>query len=250
MLEDFKSNVLLVRSLLTRPKHEVLNTDARRTISSEGWLDQVRSSTNESYLEPARFEVPLDPPDLLDLFSARAFWINLYNALTLQAMMHHRVRNSVLEVPGFFDCCAYRVHAGSFGFTLSLNEIEHGILRGNRAILFTTPFAANDPRKRLILPLEPRVHFALNCGAISCPPIRAYRAEDLEAQLETATRSYLQSVRVENHRGTPTVILPKLLQWYAKDFEHAGGPLGFVRTYRPDLPANARVKFEAYDWNK
>jgi Protein of unknown function, DUF547 len=237
MLEDFKSNVLLVRSLLTRPKRVVLNANARRTVSSETWLDQVRASTNESDLETVRFEVPHDQ------LEAQAFWINLYNALTLQAMMRAKIQNSVLEFPGFFDCCAYQVQFGSLEFTLTLNEIEHGILRGNRAILFSTPFAANDPRRNLILPLEPRIHFALNCGAISCPPIRAYRAEQLEAQLELATRSYLQSVRLESG----VVILPRLLNWYAKDF---GTPLEFARTYRPDLPANARVRFDAYDWKR
>jgi hypothetical protein len=237
MLEDFKTNLLLLRSLLTRPKRVVLNANATRITSSETWLDQVRAATNEANLEPARFEVPSDQ------FEARAFWINLYNALTLQAMMHAKIQHSVLEFPGFFDCCTYQVHAGSLEFTLTLNEIEHGILRGHRAVLFSAPFVPNDPRRDLILPLEPRIHFALNCGAISCPPIRAYQAEQLESQLELATRSYLQSVRLENN----VVILPRLLQWYAKDF---GAPLEFVRTYHPELPANARVRFDAYDWNK
>ena len=237
MLEEFKTNLLLVRSLLTRPKRVVLNANAGRFTSSETWLDRVRASTNESDLEPARFEVPSDP------LEARTFWINLYNALTLQAMRRLKIQHSVLEFPGFFDCCTYQVHAGSFEFTLTLNEIEHGVLRGNRAVLLAPPFAANDPRRSLILPLEPRIHFVLNCGAISCPPIRAYQSENLEAQLELATRSYLQSVRLENG----VVILPKLLQWYAKDF---GNPLEFVRKYHPDLPANARVRFDAYDWSK
>jgi hypothetical protein len=236
MLEEFKSNLLLVRSLLTRPKRVVLNANARRIVSSETWLDQVRASTTESDLEPARFDIPHDP------LEARAFWINLYNALTLQAMQRAKVRKSVLEFPGFFDCCAYQFHFDSLEFTLTLNEIEHGILRGNRAILFSAPFAVNDPRKSLILPLEPRIHFALNCGAISCPPIRSYQASKLDSQFELATRSYLQSVRLENG----VVILPKLLHWYAKDF---GSPLEFVRKYHPDLPAIARVKFDAYNWN-
>ena len=237
MLEEFKSNLLLVRSLLTRPNRVVLNANATRTTSSETWLDQVRASTNEADLEPARFEVPHDQ------LEARVFWINLYNALTLQAVMRVNVQKTVLEFPGFFDCCAYQVQFDSLEFSLTLNEIEHGILRGNRAILFRAPFSANDPCRSLVLPLEPRIHFALNCGAMSCPPIRVYRAEKLDSQLELATHSYLQSVRLENG----AVILPRLLQWYAKDF---GNPLEFVRKYRPDLSANARVRFDAYDWSK
>jgi predicted hotdog family 3-hydroxylacyl-ACP dehydratase len=237
ILKELKTNLMLVRSLLTRPKRVVLNANAGRIVSSETWLDEVREATIESDLEPARFEVPHDQ------LEAWAFWINLYNALTLQAMMRNKIQHSVLEFPGFFDCCAYQVHAGSLEFTLTLNEIEHGVLRGNRAILFSAPFAVNNPRRSLILPLEPRIHFALNCGAMSCPPIRSYQAENLESQLELATRSYLQSIRLENG----VVILPRLLQWYAKDF---GNPLGFVRMYHPELPAKARVRFDAYNWKK
>jgi Protein of unknown function, DUF547 len=237
MLEELKMNLLLVRSLLTRPKRIVLNSGATRITASETWLDEIRASMNEFNLEPARFEVPHDQ------LEARAFWINLYNALTLHSMRHGQIQNTVLEVPGFFDRFAYQVQFGSLECSLTLNEIEHGVLRSNRAILFSAPFTPNDPRQNLVLPLEPRIHFALNCGAISCPPIRAYQAEHLESQLEFATRHYMQSVRLEHG----VVILPRLLQWYAKDF---GNPLEFVRTYHPDLPVNARIRFDAYDWNK
>jgi Protein of unknown function, DUF547 len=237
MLEDFKSNLLLVRSLLTRPKREVLNALAMKPCSSETWLDRVRAVTEASDLEPARFEVPSDS------LEARAFWINLYNALTLHSMLRARVQKSVLEVPGFFDRFAYQVCSDPLEFSLTLNEIEHGILRGNAVFLRRQSFQTNDSRAHLILPLEPRIHFALNCGAISCPPIRAYQAENLESQLELATRSYLQSVRLENG----VAILPKLLEWYAKDF---GNPLEFVRKYHPELPAKTRVRFDAYDWTK
>ena len=85
------------------------------------------------------------------------------------------------------------------GLEYSPDDIENGILRGNRPSaasvgallgrwgLSRGPFAERDPRRAfVVLPYEPRVHFALNCGARSCPPIRVFSEEGLEAELDGA----------------------------------------------------------------
>ena len=235
-----KGNWLLLRSALTRPRQQVLNPQPQQETHGAEALDLARTlafdATAQQALERARLVVPKD------MLEARAFWINLYNALTLHGIHQSGAKRTVLEVPGFFRRFAYHVRWANQDFTLNLDEIEHGILRDNRAPILSSPvFKPNDPRLALRLPLDPRIHFALNCGAYSCPPIRAYTGKHLEQQLDLATRSYLQDARVE--RGV--VILPRLLNWYARDVGH---PLGFARKYRPDLPANARVRFDGYDW--
>jgi Protein of unknown function, DUF547 len=165
--------------------------------------------------------------------------LNLYNALTLHGLHAAGIRQTVLERAGFFGSFAYCVS----GLNFSLNDIEHGVLRGNRAALLNrAPFTSDDPRARMVLPLDARIHFALNCGALSCPPIRAYDAVRLEGQLELAAQSYLSSARVIGH----TVWLPRLLEYYRADF---GDPLEFAQRYRADLPATARVRFAPYDWD-
>jgi len=66
------------------------------------------------------------------------------------------------------------------GYTYSLNDIENGILRSNRKALgaFRKPFGKNDPRLKVALKrVEPKIHFALVCGAKSCPPIKTYTAK-------------------------------------------------------------------------
>ncbi len=186
-------------------------------------------------LERTLYEVPAG------LLEARAFWINLYNLLILHSVIQARIRRTVLEVPGFTKRFTYRVS----DFDFSLDDIEHGVLRGNRTLFGKPHFPSDDPRSQFALPLDPRVHFALNCGAISCPSIRAYDALNLEAQLEIAMKSYLAQVRFEHGR----IVLPRILQWYARDF----GPdpraaLDFVRRYRTDLPKLAPVVFDEYDW--
>jgi hypothetical protein len=230
-LENTVTLFRLLVSSLARPKLQVLNTTPSRQLEATEALEAARNADWHT-LEQAMFTAPETE------LEARAFWLNLYNALNLHAMHVAGINTSVLEVPGFYSRFAYRVSDHDF----SLNDIEHGVLRGNRAaMLATTPFAPSDPRIAFSIPLEPRIHFALNCGALSCPPIRQYTADVLETQLEIAARSYLNSARLEGN----TVRLPRLLSYYPQDF---GDPLEYARRYHPDLPAKARVKFDPYSW--
>jgi Protein of unknown function, DUF547 len=227
--------VKLLRMGATQTKLELLNArgeGARDQRSGSQALELARNGNWEE-LQRSSFTVPEAES------AARAFWLNLYNALTLHAMHAAGVKDSVLEKPGFFNRYAYRVS----GLNFTLNDIEHGVLRGNRgAFLTRQPFSDTDPRLEFVLSLDVRVHFALNCGAVSCPPIRSYEAERLEAQLAMAAQTYLSTVRLEGN----TVWLPRILSYYAADF---GEPLEFARRYRPELPARAKVKFDPYDWN-
>ncbi len=221
----------LLRSGLMRPKLTVLNAVGTRLVSADAALEMARAG-QWGLLANSSFDAPVDE------LEARAFWLNLYNALTLHALHAAGVRETVLERAGFFQMFAYRVSDLDF----SLSDIEHGVLRGNRAaVLSRAPFKQGDPRANMVLPLDPRIHFALNCGALSCPPIRSYEAARLEDQLELAAASYLHSARLEGQ----TVWLPRLLSYYKTDF---GDPLEFARRYRADLPTKARVRFDPYDW--
>lgn len=221
----------LLRSGMVRPKLTVLNAGGTQAISADAALETARAG-EWTLLANSSFDAPSTE------LESRAFWLNLYNALTLHALHAAGVKKTVLERAGFFQMFAYRVSKLNF----SLNDIEHGVLRGNRAVLLSRPpFKQGDPRASMVLPLDPRIHFALNCGALSCPPIRSYEAARLEEQLELATASYLHSARLEGQ----TVWLPRLLEYYKTDF---GDPLEFARRYRADLPAKARVRFDPYNW--
>ena len=110
-----------------------------------------------------------------------AFFINIYNALVIHGTIERGVPANLWARYSFFSTTAYNI--GGYKFTL--NDIENGILRGNRAsmaTLYMRPFAASvekDPRLKFTVtdPVEARIHFALNCGAKSCPPIKTFSAE-------------------------------------------------------------------------
>ena len=108
------------------------------------------------------------------------------------------------------------------GQCFSLNDIENGILRGNKgsmATLYMTPFGKGDPRIVHALPeAEPKIHFALNCGAKSCPPIKTFKPDGIDAQLKTATESYLETddaVTLEPDKGV--IYLSMLFKWYVRN---------------------------------
>ena len=118
---------------------------------------------------------------------------------------------------GFFGTTAYAVG----GRRYALDDLEHGVLRANRkspAALWPR-FSKGDPRLASCLEEpEPRVHFALVCGARGCPPIKTYRADHLDADLDAAARGFLQGGGLEFGPGVNDVRLSSILKWYRADF--------------------------------
>ena len=198
------------------------------------------------------------PQKLPSTEARRAFWINLYNALVLDAVITFGIQDSVTEgllgTLSFFRRAAYIVD----GQRVSLEDIEHGILRENSGHPYMpgAQFATADPRRAWSLPLDPRIHFALNCGGNSCPPIRAYDAEQLDTQLDLAARSFAAAT-VEAYPDLNEVHLSRILNWYARDFGTYEEMIDFLIAHLPDDARRAylvnnrgsyRVVYTWYDW--
>lgn len=169
-----------------------------------------------------------------------AFWINAYNAITIRRILREypsRVRQS--ETPD--DSSPTTPKAERFvvnGSKYSLDDIEHSVLRQLS---------------------DPRIHFAIVCGARGCPRLRdeAYEAERLEEQLEQNARGFFADVSklaVDDQRGE--LRLSPILEWYASDFG-ASAPDHILQHIAPWLPDNVRslseagklrVIFNDYDW--
>ena len=175
--------------------------------------------------------------ELSDDEKRKAFWINLYNGYNLLEMRKHPEVNENHRSRMKHFMKRQFVVAGQ---TLSLMDMENGILRRSKAWwglgyvprLFTSSFE----RKMRVDTLDPRVHFALNCGAMSCPPIRFYTPENIEAELELATQAYLMT-EVKTGEGTDqdTLYISSLFRAYRGDFRKAGGVMAFIYQYK-ELP--------------
>lgn len=183
-----------------------------------------------------------------------AFWVNLYNAGVLHALCLRPLRGSLIWHLRMFDRVAYRVGAHDY----SLNMIENGVLRLNARAPYRLqrPFRAADPRLAAAPSrVDPRVHFALNCGASSCPPIRGYSDAQLDQQLELATRSYLRAEsRLDEDRCRLT--LPKLMRLYRTDFGDRAEQLELAARHVPGvgdclrrLGGKLRLGYAGFDWS-
>lgn len=177
-----------------------------------------------------------------------AFWINLYNAGVADAIRARGMRGDLRAHRGFFRAAGWEIGGG----VTSLHLIEHGLLRANRPApwSFWRPLRPADPRLAwAVSALDPRVHFALNCGAASCPPVRTWTAARIDAQLDRATRGYLDAeVAIE----AGALRLPYLCRLYARDFPD---PRGFAAAHLdPERAAwvrahpEAPLRWGAYRW--
>jgi Protein of unknown function, DUF547 len=169
-----------------------------------------------------------------------AYWINLYNALTVQLVLVHQPARSIRDIdisPGLFSDGPWgKKLVAVEGERLSLDDIEHRILR---------------PIWR-----DPRVHYAVNCASLGCPDLQPepFLAERLEEQLEQAARSY-----VNHPRGVAIVdgelVVSSIYEWFKEDFGGTdAGVIAHLRRYAaPDLAA-ALARFavigdDRYDWH-
>lgn len=159
-----------------------------------------------------------------------AFYIDAYNALTVSAVIAHWPIESVMRVEGFFDAETHRVA----GRAMTLNQLENDVIRGDA-------FA------------EPRIHFAVNCASVGCPPLsrQAYTAENLEAQLAAQTEAFVRATTEVSGRRAR---LSQIFEWFAADFEPAGGVRAFVADQLEGDDADrvrdprTRLAYAPYDW--
>ena len=223
----------------------------------DGRLDYAGLRASPEWAEAAARAGALQSLSLGDLNGRPAqiaFWINVYNAMVFHGIVALGVRRTVREVRAFFARVAYRIG----GVTLTADDVEHGILRGNarHGFLRRRRFGDRDPRLALAVhPVDPRIHFAITCGAQSCPPVGVYRAAALDQQLDLAARNFLnQEVAVDAHG---CVTCSRILEWYAADFEGVGGIEAVLLRYldagpvRDAVGARARAcdAFRPYDWS-
>ncbi len=181
-----------------------------------------------------------------DVDAAKTFWINCYNAA---AQIGFRELTAPLENRRQFFGDRRFVVAGT---PVSLDDIEHGILRASMSkygfgylpALFRTDFE----RRHRLRAVDHRIHFALNCAAASCPPIRSYHAERIDDELDLATASYLDA-EASYDPDAGVVEVPRLLLWYRGDFGGREGIYDLLQ--RHDIVAEGErpsVSYRSYDW--
>ncbi|MCY7351738.1 MAG: DUF547 domain-containing protein [Cytophagaceae bacterium] len=178
----------------------------------------------------------------------KAVWINFYNAFS-QILLKQHLNFYRKNRMGFFS--KKWIDVG--GKRLSLNNIEHGLLRRSQFTYgfgyLANPFPSAWERRFRVQRRDVRVHFALNCGAAACPPILFYRPEVVDQQLETATIAFLESdCRLDSVANV--VEVSRIFQWFTGDFGGKTGVFRLLVRYGVLAPGSApKLVFRPYDWS-
>ena len=188
------------------------------------YLDQVAA------VSKAEFKKWSEPEQI-------AFLANAYNAYTLRLIIDHYPLKSIKDIGSFINGPWDQPVVKLFGETITLNTLEHKILRVDYA--------------------EPRLHFALVCAAKGCPPLRneAYVGVRLNEQLNDQGKQFLaETAKNRVEAAEHTVYLSPIFKWYAGDFEKkSGSVLAALKPYWPAKPVAGYEEFEirytGYDWS-
>jgi Protein of unknown function, DUF547 len=173
----------------------------------------------------------------------KTFWLNVYNAW-YQLLASRGSKN-----PGIFTEKLIPIA----GIQLSLEEIEQGILRKDyrklRKADTTGSFSKQQIKLFAVSKIDYRIHFALNCGAKSCPPIAFYSYNRLTQQLDLATRSFLISNTTINE-VQKEISASQLMEWYKTDFGGKKGTLALIgKIFKKDVSSYSLL-FAPYNWEE
>ena len=170
----------------------------------------------------------------------RAYWINFYNALTVDVVLDHYPVDSIRDIaisPGFFTVGPWKKKLiGVEGEELSLDDIEHRILR---------------PVWK-----DPRIHYAVNCASQGCPAVlpRAFTASNTEELLHRGAVDFVNSKHGARVDSESRLIASSIYDWFQDDFGgNEAGVIAHLSTYaHPELAGKlagiSEVYTFDYDW--
>ncbi len=199
----------------------------KKHVSNEGNVDYKGFKKDRKqltqYITDLSSNLPADDWKKEDVL---AYWINAYNALTIDLILRNYPLNSIKDIKDPWDQRLWKFGTKWY----NLNQIEHQILRKMD---------------------EPRIHFAIVCASFSCPKLQnqAFTANTLDAQLTTATETFLADNK-RNFISTSKLELSKIFKWFAKDFKQNGSLIDFLNAYTEvTILPNAKKSFKDYNWD-
>lgn len=223
---------------LTKSSYHALAQELLKAIQQGHDTDELKARIEQATIAELEEELVTDELKL-------AFWINIYNAYIQLILAAHpeyyEDRRSFFKKP--FISIA--------GEKLSFANIEHGIIRGSECELclgyIKRPFPPKWERKLRVKKREPRVHFALNCGAKSCPPVAIYDGSKLDRQMDYMSKKYLtEHSKYDDEKKN--VEATSLFSWFRGDFKGKKGVLKMLASYEVIPDTKVSLSYSKYDW--
>ena len=234
-------------ALITKEGMDV--NDNRFTKLSQDLIYAAKTGNDTKNLEQELQDLNYDSLQLgLDNDAQKkAFWINIYNGYTQIILKEnpekYKNRNQ------FFKSKQINIAEKN----LSLDQIEHDFLRHSKIKwslgYFNKIFPGKNAKTFRTDTLDYRLHFALNCGAKSCPPIAFYSATQIDKQLDVATAAYLKG-EADYDAAKNIIKLPALMGWFRRDFGGKRNMRKILKQY-DIIPQDSKpkIKFKKYSWD-
>lgn len=200
----------------------------KKYVDSDGLVDyyglKEEDEALQSYLQMLSSQQPNKQWSVQELL---AYYINLYNAYTVDLILDNYPVKSIKDINGPWTRGIVPIGKSN----LSLGGIENGVLRKMN---------------------EPRIHFAINCASISCPNLlnEAYTAAKINEQLDKATNGFINSTKNEITTGNPK--LSSIFDWYQKDYKikEKQDVIAYINQYSTiKISENSPLEYLEYNWN-
>ncbi|PTX59219.1 uncharacterized protein DUF547 [Kordia periserrulae] len=226
---NFKKNPKFVSSKsISNINHNAWNELLQQYVSEEGLVDYAGLKEDSQKLLFYLYDLRENPPtDYWTRKEKLAFWINAYNAMTIDLILEsYPARKGIKNIRNPWKQSRWKIGETVY----NLDTIEHEILRNMN---------------------EPRIHFAINCASFSCPPLlnEAFTAEKLEQQLTNVTKDFIN----DSKRNTITkdaLEISKIFKWFTKDFTKNGSLIDFLNQYSTiKINQDADIDYKDYDWS-
>lgn len=222
----------------TPPSHQIWDQLVKTHVKPNGMVDYKGFIKDKAKLEQYLKLISENAPDRKTWSKNQqlAYWINAYNAFTVKLIVDNYPTQSIrdlgpkLKIPLIKDVWHYKFFKIG-GVESSLDEIEHSILRKEFD--------------------EPRIHFAINCASVSCPPLlnEAFMPEKLESQLQKVAFAFINDP-TRNKINPDKVQISAIFSWFQGDFTKKGSLIDFLNQYaKVKIKSNAKVSHLDYNWN-
>ena len=206
--------------------HSGFNALLQKNVSPQGKVNYTAFKKDRTVLRMYLFALgKYTPNKMWSKQEKLAYWINAYNAMTIDLIIRNQPLNSIKDIDDPWKQSLWKL--GDLMYNLDM--IEHQILRKME---------------------DPRIHFAINCASFSCPTLlnEAYTAAKIEDQLQSAAKRFINDPQ-RNTITSQAITISKIFKWFSRDFKKKQPLIDFLNTYADStINRNATINYLDYNW--
>lgn len=203
----------------------------QKHVSNAGVVDYEGFKKDRALLDQYLKKLSTTAVKKLSPQGQKVFWINAYNAFTVQLILDNYPLKSIMDLKVKGKDAWSHPFIRINGQTYTLNNIEHDILRKEFP--------------------DPRIHFAVNCASASCPKLanKAFEMSNIDSLMDSLTKAYINN-KTQNKLSADSVKISEIFKWYEEDFVKSGSLIDFLNKYSTTkVNKGAKVEYLPYDWS-